>query len=166
MLPIFPFSLSRDAVNVQGWAKECALGCVNPSSCSFLLPREASSRNLGPTLSPISKPFIFLKTFADIFVTSNTVPLMSCLDLLFPKRGFTVLTPQSLQSVTSITKGLVAAATPTPNSKNSLQRTINAKTTPVFSRKVCMYQKSVDSCVILANSIFHQRLSAPLQTTS
>ena len=54
MLPIFPFSLSRDAVNVQGWAKECALGCVNPSSCSFLLPREASSRNLGPTLSPIS----------------------------------------------------------------------------------------------------------------
>ena len=39
------------STGLQGWAKECSLGCVNPPPDS-LWKRDASSRNLGPAFLP------------------------------------------------------------------------------------------------------------------
>ena len=73
MVPIFwsaglhfhSLKLSRDARNVQGWAKEWALGCVNPASWlpptaggEFTQPRAHSFAHLGTDIRETRYPSV------------------------------------------------------------------------------------------------------------
>ena len=65
-------SKSPQKYTVQGWAKEWALGCVNPAS-RLPLVAGASSRNLGPALSPSPVESFIYKTLLGILAISRLI---------------------------------------------------------------------------------------------
>ena len=74
LLPSFPTTVRRLSYSPSstGLAKEWALGCVNPAS-RLPLVAGASSRNLGPALSPSPvEPFIY-KTLLGILAISRLI---------------------------------------------------------------------------------------------